>query len=87
MKLYHCTTPKKAEKYKITGCIWRPVRGWNTIEAARNWARKTLRSIIYEIEVDPDPRVTHPLPDHKNKFGRAYWTDDNVKIDRLKEVK
>ena len=36
MTLYHATTPKKAKKYRETGCICKPVRGFTTMQGAMN---------------------------------------------------
>lgn len=75
-KLYHATTPKKAARYRETGRIIKPVRGFNCIEAAMAWAMKTGRTVIYEI---PAPaNLTHKLPDHHNQFGTAWWIDQDV---------
>jgi len=75
-KLYHCTTGKKAKRYKDSGCILKPVRGFNNITAAMAWCMRTGRTIIYEFDVKPE--LTHKLPDHHNKFGEAWWTDENI---------
>lgn len=75
MKLYHCTTPKKAKAYRITGYIKAPVRGFNTIEAALAWCVKVGRSVIYEINTNK----FYKLPDHHNQFGEAYWSEENIK--------
>lgn len=82
MMLYHATTEKKAKLYKQTGYIRKPVKGFNTLMAAMAWAIKVNRTVIYEIE-------THSpilLPDHHNKWGEAYWIDDNISIDIIKCV-
>lgn len=47
MILYHVTTNKKAKKYRESGCIHKPVRGFTTIVAAMAWAIKTGRKVIY----------------------------------------
>ena len=75
MTLYHVTTPKKVKRYKETGCILAPVRGFTTLIAAMAWAIKTGRTVILEIKAD------HPykLPDHHNQQGDAWWNDGNVK--------
>jgi hypothetical protein len=82
MKLYHATTPKKAKKYKTTGAIKSPVRGFNTLKGAMFWCMKTGRTVIYEINVDI--YNVHKLPDHHNKFGIAYWNDGDVNIENIK---
>lgn len=74
MKLYHVTTPKKAKKYRDTGFIKCPVRGFTTIAAAMAWAIKSKRSFIYEINGEP----AYKLPDHHNELGEAWWIDDNI---------
>jgi hypothetical protein len=56
--------------------ILKPVRGFENITAAMAWCMRTGRSIIYEIETKPE--LVHKLPDHHNKFGRAFWIDDNI---------
>lgn len=75
MKLYHCTTPKKGKLYRQTGYIKAPVRGFNTVEGALAWCIKVGRSVVYEIDVEK----FHKLPDHHNKFGDAYWSEESVK--------
>jgi len=72
--LYHVTTLNKYRKYRATGYIKKPVRGFTTELAAMAWAMKTSRTMIVEI----DCYNTHKLPDHHNKFGDAFWNDDNV---------
>ena len=69
--LYHATTPRKLARYVSTGTILPPVRGFDTRDAAAEWARLTGRSIILRIE--PSDRV-HLLPDHHNRYGLAWWT-------------
>lgn len=75
MKLYHATTERKAKLYRNTGYIKKPVRGFTTIQAAMAWSMKVGRKVIYEIESDK----CHKLPDHHNKFGEAWWIDEDVK--------
>ena len=74
MILYHCTTDKKLKRYKDTGAILSPVRGWKFIESAKKWSIKTGRNIILKIDCD----TAFPLPDHKPR-GHAYWTDQNIR--------
>jgi hypothetical protein len=81
--LYHATTPKKAKLYRESGFIQKPVRGFDTLTAALFWAAKTGRSVIYEVSGDP----AFKLPDHHNKFGNAYWIDENVPVERIKCVR
>ena len=75
MNLFHVTTPKKLSRYNASKRIIKPVRGFSNIEAAKEWARITRRSIIVEFTAD-DP---HKLPDHHNKYGTAWWNDNDVK--------
>lgn len=63
--LYHCTTPKKLRRYQNSGRIIHPVRGFTTQEAAREWCRKTGRTIVLKIAGED----CHKLPDHHNQFG------------------
>lgn len=74
MKLYHCSTPKKAKRYRGSGRIIAPVRGFTTLAAAMFWCMKVGRTVILEIEADKP----HKLPDHHNKFGEAWWNDADV---------
>ena len=80
MTLYHVTTPKKAKCYRTNGFIQKPVRGFNTLMAAMAWAINTGRTVIYLVEGDP----AYKLPDHHNKFGDAYWIDENVPVEKIK---
>ena len=83
MKLYHVTTPKKAKRYRETGHIIKPVRGFNTLQGAMAWALKTGRTVIYELEGEP----AYKLPDHHNKFGEAWWIDKDVPLCDIKCVR
>lgn len=74
MKLYHVATEKKAELYRQNQYIKKPVRGFNTFMGAMAWAIKTGRKVIYEINSDK----IYKLPDHHNKYGEAYWADENI---------
>ena len=74
MILYHTTTEKKARYYRQSGCIHSPVRGFTTLQAAMAWAIKTGRTVIYEIKC----ASPYKLPDHHNKYGEAWWNDNNV---------
>lgn len=74
MILYHATTPKKAMRYKESGRIIAPVRGFTTLQAAMAWSMKVKRTVILEIECDKP----HKLPDHHNPFGEAWWNDGDV---------
>jgi hypothetical protein len=74
VKLYHATTPKKAQRYRQSSRIIAPVRGFTTLQAAMAWACKVGRTVIMEI----DAPNAHKLPDHHNKFGYAWWNDGDV---------
>lgn len=76
MKLYHVTTDKKAKRYKETGHIIAPVRGFTTLVGAMAWAIKVGRKVIYEVEGGK----AYKLPDHHNEYGEAWWIDEDVKI-------
>ncbi len=76
-KLYHCTTPRKAKLYRQTGYIISPVRGFDRLQAAMAWCIKTGRTVILEIDGWADNDI-HKLPDHHNKYGTAYWVDNNI---------
>ena len=86
-KIYHVTTKKKAKRYKASGRIIRPVRGFDSLLAAMAWAIKTGRGVIYEIDCSGLQEVLHKLPDHHNRFGTAWWIDQDVSLERLKKVK
>lgn len=74
MKLYHATTQRKAKKYRESGAIKAPVRGFTTLQGAMAWAMKVGRTVIYEI----DCPNAHKLPDHHNAWGEAWWNDGDV---------
>ena len=74
MKIYHVTTGKKAKRYRATGAILAPVRGFTTLQGAMAWAMKVGRTVILEFESS----VTHKLPDHHNRFGEAWWADEHI---------
>lgn len=82
MKLFHVTTPNKAKKYRESGKIISPVRGFTTLQAAMAWAIKTGRTVIYEIHGEP----AYKLPDHHNEYGEAWWIDSNVPVENIKCV-
>lgn len=82
MKLYHVTTPNKAKRYQQSRYIQKPVRGFTTLQGAMAWAIKVGRTVIYEISGGP----AYKLPDHHNKYGEAWWIDENVKIENIKCV-
>ncbi|MEY4904125.1 MAG: Aeromonas phage [Bacteroidota bacterium] len=81
--IYHATTPKKAKAYRGSGAIHKPIRGFNTPIAAMAWAIKVSRNVILEIEVKSLDKI-HKLPDHHNKFGEAYWIDEDIKCSEYK---
>lgn len=80
MKIYHVTTPKKAKRYRESGCIKAPVRGFNTLEAAMFWAMTSGRTVIYECEGE-NP---YKMPDHHNQFGEAWWNDGDIPYKDIK---
>lgn len=82
MILYHVTTPKKAKKYRETGCVRKPVRGFTTIQGAMAWAMKVGRTVVYEVQ----GQQAYKLPDHHNRFGDAWWLDEDVPIENVKCV-
>lgn len=75
MKLYHSTTQAKAKKYRQTGFIQSPVRGFTTITASMAWSMKVGRTVILEFEA----KKPYKLPDHHNEFGEAWWNDGDIK--------
>ena len=82
MVLYHSTTEKKAKRYRETGCIQKPVRGFTTLQAAMAWSMKVGRTVIYEIVGES----AYKLPDHHNEFGEAWWFDADIPIENMKCV-
>jgi len=80
--LYHVASPKLARRYRATGAIVPPVRGFDTLLGAMWWAMKTNRTIVYAVECDR----RYPMPDHHNRFGNAVWTDEQVPVARIKCV-
>lgn len=82
MTIYHVTTPKKAKRYHESGCIKKPVRGFDSLAAAMAWAIKTGRKVIYTVNGGP----AYKLPDHHNSYGYAWWIDDDIQIDYIKCV-
>ena len=74
MRLFHVTTERLAKKYRETGHIIKPVRGYTTLQAALAWACKVGRTVIYEVTGEPG----YKLPDHHNRFGEAWWIDANI---------
>ena len=74
MTLYHVTTPKKVQRYHVTGYIKKPVRGFTTLMAALAWGCKVGRSVVLAI----DGTGSIKLPDHHNRYGEARWVDENI---------
>lgn len=81
-KLFHVTTQKKAKLYHDSGCIYKPVRGFTTLQGAMAWAIKTGRTVIYEVNGES----CYKLPDHHNKYGEAWWFDENIELKNIKCV-
>jgi len=81
MKLYHVTTQKRAKAYANTGYIKSPVRGFDTLLGATIWAMKVGRKVIYSF--DTEDNKTWKLPDHHNKYGVAWWTEENIAYSRI----
>lgn len=74
--LFHATTPRKLARYVATGAILPPVRGFDTIEACRAWAREHgPRTIILRLQV---AWPVHALPYHHRPEGAAWWTPADV---------
>lgn len=80
--LFHVTTPKKAQRYHVSGRINAPVRGFSTLQAAMAWGIKTGRTVVYQI--DATRYRTHKMPDHHNRFGEAWWIDADVPLSDLR---
>lgn len=76
-KLYHCTTPKKVQRYNQNGSIIKPVRGFDTLQGALAWCTKTGRTVILEISGWNQEDI-HKLPDHHNKYATAFWVDQDI---------
>ena len=83
MILYHATTPKKARLYHASGCIKKPVRGFDTLLGAMAWAIRVGRGVIYKVEGDP----AYLLPDHHNGCGKAWWIDEDIPVSRIKCIR
>ena len=43
---------------------------------------KVGRTVIYEVQGER----AYKLPDHHNRFGDAWWIDENVKVENIKCV-
>lgn len=74
--LWHATTPRKLKRYQQTGAILPPVRGFDTEEAAREWARLAKRTVI--LRLDLREHRPQALPDHHQPTGLAWWTAKRV---------
>ena len=74
MILYHCTTSNKVQKYLKTGYIRSPVRGFDTLQGAIAWGWRSGRNVILRVEGED----AHMLPDHHNKYGKAYWINEDI---------
>lgn len=81
MTIYHVTTDKKAKRYRESGCIHRPVRGFTTLQAAMAWGMKVGRKVIYRVE--SGDASAYKLPDHHNEFGEAWWIDADIPIEQI----
>ena len=82
MTLYHVTTNKKAKQYHDSRRIYKPVRGFTTLQGAMAWAVKVGRSVIYQVDGEP----AYKLPDHHNAYGEAWWIDKDVPIENIRCV-
>lgn len=89
-KLYHATSIRKIQKYKESGCIQKPVRGFTTLQAAMMWSLSIEGKRPIFLEINCNENISedniHKLPDHHNVFGEAWWIDENVKQDNFKCV-
>ena len=74
--LYHATTHHKARRYRETGRILKPVRGFTTCEAAKAWCCKVGRKVILACRVVPES--CHKLTGPHNRWGEAWWFDGDV---------
>ena len=86
--IWHVTTKKKLQRYRTSGKILKPVRGFDTLLGAMAWALKTGRNIILKLDLeilkDYEAKV-HKLPDHHNKWGNAWWIDEDVPLEAVAE--
>jgi len=73
MRVFHCTTTKKLDRYEKTGAILPAVRFWSTKFSAIKWMKKTGRNVLLSFE---KPVNSYPLPIK----GGAYWSDDLVRF-------
>ncbi len=77
MLVWHVTTMKKLSKYKETGYIKPPVRGWVNIEAAERFSKQTGRRIIIRLKFDKD---VQKLEGHN---GEAVYTLSPVRLENI----
>lgn len=77
MMVWHVTTLKKLNKYRETGYIKPPVRGWTNIQSAERFAKQTGRGVIIRLRFDKD---VHILEGHK---GEAVYTLSPVELENL----
>lgn len=68
--LWHACRPAQLQRYKATGGILPPVRGFDTPEGAHIWGATVGRSIVLEVDVE----LTQALPDHHHQMGLAWWS-------------
>lgn len=47
--------------------------------AALAWGMKTGRSVVLKIPVAVVADRLHKLPDHHNKYGEAWWLENDAK--------
>lgn len=64
MIVYHVTTLKKLNKYKLSGCINPPVRAWENIKQAERMSLSTGRRIILRLNFSSN---TPKLEGHFNQ--------------------
>lgn len=55
--LYHATTPKKLARYRATGTILPPVRGFDSRQAAEEWVRPHGRRSLPPARPSPPVRA------------------------------
>ena len=54
MKVYHCCSVKKLNKYLKSGKIFAPVRAWENIQQAERMSLSTGRKIIVRLKFPDD---------------------------------
>lgn len=65
---WHCTTPKKMQRYLKTGSILPPVRAWENYNDAIAWSFKTGRQIILRVKL----KLPERFEGHQNKALISY---------------